>query len=756
MKIETNSSTVIVSELNPQPWMKGVAKRPRGRCFLHQYCDSKWKVKKGFCCPSCKAQFTLNNLGLPNLSPNVSQLCTAAGRTLYSNRLFVLRGRNGDPSQDGKVDSNFRSFDPPENGLTAILDGFAFQFPHVSNCPFEYFHLVELMSWDYRLPTDVVFGLYARQQRNQTKDAIFNELLKEDRRNDVPTPRRTQRNKSSRKSKRNTPKETIRLRKISFIIQQALKDSARKPPTEQERSSIREALGLTGRYKPSKKKATAAVSKNSQGLNHLVQLWEYDKDAFLDQIRILRLHIINAPPDDVEKLGVLGLGSLSSVVTSAWRLRKADPDAFNAWKVAHEEGVRLFHSDSEKHAAWLEALRSASLETWRKRKADPVLYKRWLDALLDATWRNNNWIVNRSNSWYKVRLVPTVKFKLIVAGWEPRAISLLLALGVHFSSLRVDHRNPEALARDIQDLGILNVPSCSYEFNGTMRNYYTDLIINIKGKRTDDEDRIVWDEEYLSFIDFLNLGECLQTFVNDKESNLRGLRASNGGDDNEDDDSTVEIALFTEVKCMAGSVKRSGIERDIAKWQGVVQGKHPLITFFFGATSLIVAWMNPTSKTVPTATMRVLKSIFWTKNSSETEKDALARVQKYHKTCTVRRNDNPTDHILPDNFFYPAFDHAEWTWEFIDVDEGVQLHTGDFDNHFQTLKTSSLADYRGYAKRGFDGFTTYETTSLGRDDIRQLIAKGGGNGDDDDDDIEFLPDIDDDDHEAYEEAVGTG
>ena len=159
--------------------MKGVAKRPRGRCFLHQYCDTKSKAKKGFCCPSCKAEFTLNNLGLPNRSPNISQLCTAAGRTLYSNRLFVLRGRNGDPSQDGKVDSNFRSFDPPENGLTAILDGFAFQFPHVSNCPFEYFHLVELMSWDYRLPTDVVFGLYARQQRNQTKDAIFNELLRD-------------------------------------------------------------------------------------------------------------------------------------------------------------------------------------------------------------------------------------------------------------------------------------------------------------------------------------------------------------------------------------------------------------------------------------------------------------------------------------------------------------------------------------------------------------------------------------------------
>ena len=357
-----------------------------------------------------------------------------------------------------------------------------------------------------------------------------------------------------------------------------------------------------------------------------------------------------------------------------------------------------------------------------------------------ATYRNNDWTLNRNNAWYKVRPVLTVKFLLIVAGWEPRAISLLLGLGIHFHSLRLDHRNPTGLAGEIENLGIQNVPAAPYMFEGHERNYYTDLMVKITGRRTDDG--IAWDEEFQSYISFFNLEGVLESFVDDQDSNVSGLGVNSGDDNNNDDNgSEVEITLFNEVKCMGGSVKRNGIEQCLAKWTGVVNSGKPLITLFFGETSLIVAWMNKPGKN--TSTMKILKSIYWTK-PTENGNDVLAldRVKKYHKQCTVRRNEN--DHILPENTFSPQFHERDWRWEFLNVDKGVKLHEGDFDGNFQTLCPSGQEN-KGWAMRGFDGWTTYDNKSLSRDDISQMLEDMEGM---DTEDLEIIPDIDDDDDEA--------
>jgi len=253
-----------------------------------------------------------------------------------------------------------------------------------------------------------------------------------------------------------------------------------------------------------------------------------------------------------------------------------------------------------------------------------------------ATYRNNDWTLNRNNAWYKVRPVLTVKFLLIVAGWEPRAISLLLGLGIHFRSLRLDHRNPEALAGEIKELGIKNVPTVPYNYEDNERNYFTDIIVNVTGTRTNDG--IEFDEKFQSYIKFFNLKDSLKAFVDDPESNLRGL-----GDDNDnisgggDGSGRFEIALFNKVKCMAGSVKRSGIGRDVAKWDGVVSSNNPLITLFFGETSLIVAFMN---KPGSASDMTILKSIYWTK-PKESKRLALAIVSCMPSTS--RTTKHPTD-----------------------------------------------------------------------------------------------------------------
>ena len=45
------------------------------------------------------------------------------------------------------------------------------------------------------------------------------------------------------------------------------------------------------------------------------------------------------------------LEALRSASLETWSLRRAGQSAFDAWKAAHEEGVKLFHSHPEKHAA---------------------------------------------------------------------------------------------------------------------------------------------------------------------------------------------------------------------------------------------------------------------------------------------------------------------------------------------------------------------------------------------------------------------
>ena len=344
----------------------------------------------------------------------------------------------------------------------------------------------------------------------------------------------------------------------------------------------------------------------------LVKQWRNDRKEFWVSIGLIITHIDEIEIDEKVKPGSLGLGSRCLAV---WEMRKEDPVAFDLWKKLHQAGVDAFHADAEKHAEWVEKLN----EVWRKRKNDPVAFERWHEALMNATWRNNDWILNRTNSWYKVRLVPSVDFTLIVAGWEPRHISLILCLGIKLDTISLDHRNPTGLKHVLDKIGIPNVPSSQYTWESRVRNYYTDMIIDITGvvNASGNDDVIVtWDDKFADYLKFLGIKTLLSAFVTKsrgKDGDDMVLDADNesgGGADRK-----VEVALYNEVKCMAGSVKRCGIERDVEKWRGVVtqgegdQCSKPLITLFYGETSLIVAWMN--SDTDSASTMTITKACYW-------------------------------------------------------------------------------------------------------------------------------------------------
>jgi hypothetical protein len=109
--------------------------------------------------------------------------------------------------------------------------------------------------------------------------------------------------------------------------------------------------------------------------------------------------------------------------TLRWQLLHEDPDALAELRRLHQTGVDLFHADPERHAVWADATSSSMLQHWERLRADPQLldewrrlhqtgvdllhanpvrHAAWLDNYMEATWRNNDWILRRTNTWYKV------------------------------------------------------------------------------------------------------------------------------------------------------------------------------------------------------------------------------------------------------------------------------------------------------------------------------------------------------------------
>jgi hypothetical protein len=85
----------------------------------------------------------------------------------------------------------------------------------------------------------------------------------------------------------------------------------------------------------------------------------------------------------------------------------------------------------------------------RVRKADPEEYQKWWDALMNSTWRNNDWRINHALTWFKVRKVPRIAFDLFLAGWEHSAILLLLDLGIYLRDVTMDGANPKKMMNSV-------------------------------------------------------------------------------------------------------------------------------------------------------------------------------------------------------------------------------------------------------------------------------------------------------------------
>jgi hypothetical protein len=65
-----------------------------------------------------------------------------------------------------------------------------------------------------------------------------------------------------------------------------------------------------------------------------------------------------------------------------WSNRFANEEAHAEWCYNHMKGIKTFHADDEKHAAWLQKLSEAIKQVWELRKSDPSAFESWHDALM--------------------------------------------------------------------------------------------------------------------------------------------------------------------------------------------------------------------------------------------------------------------------------------------------------------------------------------------------------------------------------------
>ena len=166
---------------------------------------------------------------------------------------------------------------------------------------------------------------------------------------------------------------------------------------------------------------------------------------------------------------------------AAWDKIVQDPVRFTEWLDANIEN----HVSRGEHAdQWKANLSAAALQCWKHCHGDPTEYKKWHEALMTATCRNPNWVINRSGNWYKVRdlkrLDPTVAF-ILVAGWEYRLIGWLLDLGAQLNDIGVDDMTPSELSVGTDDM--LAVPQIEYtKPSGRPAEYHPDHAFNVNSK----------------------------------------------------------------------------------------------------------------------------------------------------------------------------------------------------------------------------------------------------------------------------------
>jgi hypothetical protein len=84
--------------------------------------------------------------------------------------------------------------------------------------------------------------------------------------------------------------------------------------------------------------------------------------------------------------------------TRHWQKLRDNSDALAEFRLLQQTGVDQFHADPERHSAWADACH----QHWERLRADPVRYQQWMDSYMEATWRCNDWLLRRTNTWYKV------------------------------------------------------------------------------------------------------------------------------------------------------------------------------------------------------------------------------------------------------------------------------------------------------------------------------------------------------------------
>jgi hypothetical protein len=86
--------------------------------------------------------------------------------------------------------------------------------------------------------------------------------------------------------------------------------------------------------------------------------------------------------------------------TTFWLELDDNPEDRAAFVALIQIGKAEMHDDPDRHDEWLANVN----EVWKTCKADPVAYAAWHTEFMNATWRNNDHVLNRENSWYKVSM----------------------------------------------------------------------------------------------------------------------------------------------------------------------------------------------------------------------------------------------------------------------------------------------------------------------------------------------------------------
>ena len=267
---------------------------------------------------------------------------------------------------------------------------------------------------------------------------------------------------------------------------------------------------------------------------------------------------------------------MSTAQKKVWKLRKADPEALQAWMDAHKKGVEAFHSDPVKHAAWCKKISDAHILLWR----DP------------------DWVLSRNRSYYAVRPLPeasSMGLHLFLAGWDGRTVSFLAGVGIPLSEQNCDDTTPRALR------GVGNT------------DYHRASIAPVKYARGTPTAGGLWFSRYHPDHEFLVTSISVFEALGVPVDRLRGGGGGGGGDGGgggsgggSSSSTTTTITTSTtttttqtilgETKCVKGQACRGEMGKDKRKWLAASETCLRLVIFSWYMDGMVLGTVNKKSE----------------------------------------------------------------------------------------------------------------------------------------------------------------